>query len=67
MWITSNKIHSQLPQTLERLQYPLDLVAALFVFAAEMGGEVFGIGRAVGEELAEQGDLVRQPFRPGGD
>jgi hypothetical protein len=42
-----------------------------FLIAAEVGGEGFGVIRsgdtlvAGGDELADEGDLIRQPFRPG--
>jgi hypothetical protein len=61
----------KLPQPLERFQNPLDLLAAFFVFAAEEGGERFGIIRsgdiplAGGDELAEDGDLLGEAIGPG--
>ena len=42
--------HSQLPQPLERLQNPLDLLGAFLVFATEIGGKRFGVIRS-GETL----------------
>ena len=60
----------QLPQPLERLQNPLDLLGAFLVFPAEVGGEGFGGGRhdilvVVADELAEEGDLLGEAVGPG--
>ena len=58
--------HLQLPQPFERLQNPLDLLGAFLVLAAEVGGEGFGGGVGIGaDELAEDGDLLRQAVGPG--
>jgi hypothetical protein len=55
-----------LPQPLERLQNPLDLLGAFLVLTAEVGGEGFGGGDGVGgEELADEGDLIREAVGPG--
>ena len=35
--------HSQLPQSFERLENSLDLLGAVFVLAAEIGGKRFGV------------------------
>ena len=57
---------SQLPEPLECLQNPLDLLGAFVVLPAEQGGELFGGGGGIGaDELAEDGDLIRQAVGPG--
>ena len=60
---------SQLPQPLQRFQDSLDLVGAFFVFAAEEGGEGFGIRSydtlvVSADEFAEDGDLVGEAVGP---
>lgn len=55
---------SYLSQTTQGLDDPLDLPGAFGVLAAEVCGELFGGGGGVGEEeLADEGDLVREAFR----
>ena len=64
-------LYSQLPQPLERLQNPFNLLGAFFVLAAEEGGEDIGVIRsgdtlvAGSDELAEEGDLVGETVGPG--
>lgn len=55
-----------MPQGLEGGEDAGDLIAALFVFAAEAGGEDFGILADGGKEFAENGDLLGKRFGPGG-
>lgn len=60
---------SHLPQPFERLQNPLDLLGAFLVLAAEVGGEGFGIRSGdtlvvIGDELADEGDLVGEAVGP---
>lgn len=43
----------------------IDLFGAFGVFAAEMCRELFRACAGIrGEDVADEGDLVRQPFRP---
>ena len=56
---------SHLPQPPQRFDDSLDLVGAFLVFAAEVVGEFRrGGGGGLGEEVADEGDLLGEPFRP---
>jgi len=56
---------SHMPEASERFEDAGDLLGAFGAFAAEAGGESFGAGGGVGsEELAKEGDLIRETVGP---